>query len=187
MVEYPVRTPPLYFVVAAVLLVLAIPSAAVCVLALASGRLLDAALALVLVIVPVVYFATTGEYRTGRGAIRLSRERVEVPGARGEPIVFATRGLAVHVKRIVVRYRVALVPVADVERGFVITLASSTARRRISTLTLVDSEHTAWLLEHLERVCRGEEPYGPDRRPPPPPKRPDHYDQQLERELAALD
>lgn len=187
MVGYPVRTPPLYFVISAVLLVIALPSAVVCVLALASGRWIDGAVALALAIVPVIYFATTGEYRVGRASIRLSRERIEVPGLRGEPVVFATRGLAIDVKRVVVRFSVGLIPVGDVERGFVIELASGAARRRVSTLTLVDPGHTAWLLEDLERVSRGEEPYGPDRRPPPPPKRPDHYDEQLERELAALD
>ena len=187
MVGYPVRTPPLYFVISALLLVIALPSAGVCVLALASGRVFEAALALGLVILAIVYFATTGEYRVGRASIRLSSERVEVPGLRGEPVVFATRGLAVDVKRVVVRFSVGLIPVGDVERGFVIELASGAARRRVSTLTLVDPGHTAWLLEDLERVSRGEEPYGPDQRPPPPPKRADHYDEQLERELAALD
>jgi hypothetical protein len=187
MVEYPVRTPPLYFAISAVLLVIAIPSAVVSVLALASGRWLDAAIALALAIVPVIYLATTGEYRVGRAAFRISSERIEIPGLRGEAVVFETRGLVVHVKRVVVRYSFALVPVADVERGFVIELASGSARRRLSTLTLVEPEHTAWLLEDLERVCRGEEPFGPHRRPPPPPKAPDHYDAELERELAALD
>jgi hypothetical protein len=187
MVEYPVRTPPLYFVVSAVLLVIALPSAGVFVLALASGRWSTAVIALVLTVVPIIYLATTGEYRVGRAAVRISSERIEIPGFRGEPVVFATRGLVVHARRVVVRLRMGLVPVGEVERGFVIELVSATARRRISTLALVDSEHTGPLLEDLERVCRGEEPFGPHRRPPPPPKRPDEYDEQLERELAALD
>jgi hypothetical protein len=189
-VEYPVRTPVLYWVLAVAACALAVPLAGLGLFALAMGRWGEAALFLVFAATFVAYVASTAEYRVAAGAIRLSPHFVEVPAGRGAWLRFDARETAITTTKIVVRYRMGIVPMGDVERGHVIDLRSKRARRRISTLLLVHRWHETALLDDLGRVARGEAPLGPvgdHRARPGPPGSRDRYDDELDRELAALD
>ena len=192
-VLYPVRTPPTYWLVLAAIVMCGLAGGGLAILALVSGQHSPTILGLggLLAVVPVVYVLTTAEYRA-RGVIRLLADRVEVPGPRGEPLRFMAAGLRLRITRVAVRYKVAGIPVADVSRGAVIDLRSGALKRRISTLTLIDRDQAAALLEDLEALCRGEATGGPL---PLLPRAPvgspvgssDRLERQLERELAALD
>lgn len=101
---------------------------------------------------------------------------------------FAVPGATVTATRVVVRYLVYGIPMADVKRGVVPLLRDGRKRRRLSTLTLVDQELARAMLADIEAVLRGDAPRGPivvEPRKPPGPQ--DRVEQQLERELAALD
>jgi hypothetical protein len=189
-VEYPVHTPPLYWVVAGALVMLALTGAGLLVYMLSSGYLSWTLLGLcgLLVLVAIVYLWTTAEYRA-EGVIRLARDLVEVPGARGEPLRFPVDRLQLEMTRVKVRYSVGGVPIATMSRGTVLDLRADGLRRRISTLALVEPDHGECLLADLERVRRGEDPRGPAAfaRPPSPPRPRDALEAELDRELAALD
>lgn len=189
-VLYPVRTPPAYWFVVAALALLGAVGAGLAIYMLAQGLFswTIGGLGLLVAVVAVVYVQTTKEYRA-RGLIRVSPEFVEVPDPRGAPLRFPTAGLRLTVTRVSVRYKVSGIPVANVSRGAVIELRAGEMRRRISTLTLVDPEQAPALIADLEALVRGEAPRGPQ---PPQPRSvpvgaPDRLEQQLERELAALD
>lgn len=189
--DYPVRTPLLYWVVLGALVVLAVFG-----LGLTGATLLGGAgpgltaLAALLAIVPVVYIATTGEYRA-RGVIRLAAGEASVPDAAGRPQVFRLPGLRISTTAVEVRVRLYMVPVANVERGVVLDFREADRRRRISTLTLVDRGQQDSLLEDLARIIKGEAPRGhidvPPLRPPGAPPPSSDLEAQLDRELAALD
>ena len=190
-IDYPVRTSPLYWVVAAVLVLIGLFGLSTIGLTLLYGgpwtlTLLTA----VLVALPPIYILGTPEYRA-RGQIRVGLDAVEVPGPGDQPLRFDPRTLQLHLTRVRVRYTIAMIPVADVQRGTVLELRDGHLHRRISTLTLVHPEHASALIDDRERVRRGEPPQGPQARPldaPPPPPRPQsELERQLERELAALD
>lgn len=188
-VEYPVHTPPLYLVVTGALAVLGVAAAALLVWELAqpyrSWPLLG--LTALMIALPVIYWYSSAPYRI-RGVIRLDREYVEVPDARGVMHRFAAAKLRLHVTRMSVRYTMAGIPVARVSRGMLLDIMDDGARRRVSTLALVEPDHGEALLADLERVTRGEAPQGPYITIASGPQRPrDHYEDQLDRELAALD
>jgi len=189
-VEYPVHTPPLYWIVVGALGSLGVTGAGLIVYMLANGDLAWSLLGLcaLLCALPVLYVKTTGEYRA-RGSIRLARDLVEVPDEHGEPLRFPVARLELHVTRVRVRVTMVAVPVASVARGMVLDLRAGAVRRRISTLTLVDPGEGESLLADLERVRRGEDPRGPGAlaAPPSPPRPRDALEDQLDRELAALD
>ena len=189
-VEYPVRTPLLYWVVVGALGMLGLTSAGLLVYMLGSGHMSWTILGLcgLLIIVPIVYVWTTPEYRA-RGVIRLARDLVEVPDARGEPLRFPVEHLKFTVTYVKVRLKMGGLTVGTMSRGMVLDLRANTTRRRISTLALVDPEQGESLLADLERVQRGEEPRGPAAffTPPAPPRPRDALEAQLDRELAALD
>ncbi len=189
-VDYSVRTPPGYWAVVAALSVLGVICAGTIVWMLARGYVSWTVLLLggLITVLPVIYFKTSGEYRA-RGVVRLGVGFIEVPGERGDMLRFAVPGVAVVVTRVAVRYLVFGLPMADVSRGSVIELDDGKQRRRISTLTLLDADLAAPMLADIDAVLAGGAPRGPiaaePRRPPPGP--PDRLEQQLERELAALD
>lgn len=189
-VLYPVRTPPLYWVVVGALAMIGLAGAGLIIYMLGNGYVSWMMLGLcgLLVVVPIVYVATTGEYRA-QGVIRLDREAVEVADARGVVLRFPVERLALVVTRVKVRYKVGGIPVATVGRGMVLDLSADGVRRRISTLTLGEPEHGECLLADLERVRRGEQPRGPAAfaAPPSPPRPRDALEAELDRELAALD
>lgn len=186
-IEYPVRTPPAYWPVAVLITLLGWGGLAT---VLGAGLfhaswtilLLTAAMAAI----PPIYLLTTPEYRA-RGSIRLSVDAIEVPDAHGVPLRFDPRTAQLQLTHVTVRYSIAAIPVADVRRGTVLDLRSGDLRRRISTLTLVQPDHAAALLEDLERVRRGEPPRGPHIRPDLPPRPQSDLERQLDCELAALD
>ncbi|HEY0134493.1 MAG TPA: hypothetical protein VGB85_10445 [Nannocystis sp.] len=186
-VQYEVRTPPAYWAVVVLSCVVAAGSAALIVWMLAQGHMSWIVLVFggILTVLPAVYLGTTGEYRV-RGVVRLGVGFIEVPGGPGEVLRFAVPGTVVATTRVVVRYQMLGVPMADVKRGVVLELYEGTKRRRLSTLTLVDREYTEAMLADIAAVLRGAAPRGPvaaePRRPPA-----DRLEQQLERELAALD
>lgn len=190
-IDYPVRTPPLYWLVLALLLALSLGGLGL-VLVDGAGLLRHGGwtltlLTLAIVAIAPIYALTTGEYRA-RGHIRLTVDSIELPDARGQPLRFDPRQAELQLTRITVRYSLALIPVADIARGTVIDLRCGPLRRRLSTLTLVERDHAAALLADLERVRRGEPPQGPHARIPAPPPRPQsELERQLDRELAALD
>ena len=189
-VEYPVRTPLLYWVVIGALGTLGLTSAGLLVYMLGSGYMSWTILGLcgLLIIVPIVYVWTTPEYRA-RGVIRLARDLVEVPDARGEPLRFPVEHLKFTVAYVKVRLKMGGLTVGTMSRGMVLELRANTTRRKISTLALVDPEQGESLLADLERVRRGEDPRGPAAfmSPPSPPRPRDVLEAQLDRELAALD
>ncbi len=189
-VQYPLHTPPLYWVVVGALGMLGLASAGQLVYMLGSGYLSWTILGLcgLMVAIPIIYVVTTAEYRA-RGVIRLARDLVEVPDARGQPLRFPVDRLQLEVTRVRVRYKVAGIAVASMSRGMVLDLRADGLRRRISTLALVDPDHGECLLADLERVRRGEDPRGPAAfaRPPSPPRPRDALEAELDRELAALD
>jgi hypothetical protein len=187
---YPVRTPPAYWFVVAALAVLGAVGAGLAIYSVARGHFSWTIVGLggLLAVVAVVYVVTTKEYRA-RGIIRLTAGSVEVPDPRGAPQTFPTAGLQLEVIRVSVRYKLVGMTVADVSRGSVIVLRAGGLQRRISTLTLVDPDQAPALIADLEAIVRGEAPRGPQ---PPQPRPtpvgpPDRLEQQLERELAALD
>lgn len=188
-VSYPVRTPLLYWAVVGALVVIALFGLAAFILGLARGGfgLLDV-LALLLVAVPIVYIATTAEYRA-TGTIQLAAGEVVVPDERGRPLTLRSPGLRIAMTRVTVRVRLNYIPVGDVDRGMLVEFADATHVRRISTLTLVEPMHKDAFLADLERVLRGEPPHGPHLllRPPTPPRPKSELEAQLDRELAALD
>lgn len=189
-VQYPVRTPPAYWFVVAALVLLGAVGGGLAVYALVQGYLSPVIVGLggLLVVVAALYVWTTGEYRT-RGIIQFAADHVDVPDARGNPQRFAAAGLQITTTRVQVRYLLAGLPVADVARGTVVELRSGGRKRRISTLTLVDREQGAALLADFAALVRGEAPRGPMPVAPLPPPQgpPDRLEQELERELAALD
>jgi hypothetical protein len=192
-IDYPVRTPPAYWPVVALIVALCYGGLAY-IHAGGPGLLLHGGWTLLLLtalmaLIPPVYLLTTREYRVC-GTIRVSVDAIEVPDADGRPLRFDPRTAQLQLTRVTVRYSVAAIPVADIRRGTVIDLRSGPLRRRLSTLTLVHQDHTAALLDDLERVRRGEPPRGPYLRsdvPPPPPRPQSDLESQLDRELAALD
>ena len=189
-VVYSVRTPPGYWAVVAALSVLGAICGGYLLWMLARGYVSWIVLLLggLITVLPLIYLRTSGEYRA-RGAVRLGVGFIEVPGERGEVLRFVVPGVAVVVTRVSVRYRVFGLAMADVSRGSVIELDDGRRRRRISTLTLLDSDLAAPMLADIDAVLRGAAPRGPIAAQPrePPPGPPDRLEQQLERELAALD
>lgn len=189
-VLYPVQTQSLYWIVVGALIMIGLGSAGLLVFMLVNGLLswLLIGLCGLLVILPVIYVATTAEYRA-QGVIRLARDLVEVPDARGEPLRFPVDRLQLAVTRVKVRFTMVGLPIATVSRGMVLDLQADGVRRRISTLALVEPDHGECLLADLERVRRGEDPRGPAAfaAPPSPPRPRDALEAQLDRELAALD
>lgn len=189
-VLYPVHTPPLYWVVVGALGMLGLSSAVLLVYMLGTGYMSWTLLGLggLMVAIPIIYVLTTAEYRA-QGVIRLARDLVEVPDARGEPLRFPLDRLQLVVTRVKVRYSVGGISVATMSRGMVLDLRADGLRRRISTLALVVPDHGECLLADLERVQRGEDPRGPAAfaAPPSPPRPRDALEAQLDRELAALD
>jgi hypothetical protein len=193
-VEYPVRTPPAYWAVIAALGVIAMYFGA-SLLPLVAARMprrpsewLTLALASFFVALPALYFVASREYRA-RGALRIARDRVEIPDGLGRTTALVTTGLRIVVEPINVRVVVVFLPLPNMRRGAVITFANGLTTRRISTLTLRDPRHEALLLADLERVVRGEEPLGPNERHPARRTEavPDDLDARLDRELADFD
>lgn len=187
-VSYPVRTPPLYWAVVGVLVVFAAVGVAAFVLGLARGDfgLIDV-LALLLAVVPVVYLATTAEYRA-TGEIRLAAGEVTVPDPRGRPLTFRAPDLRISTAKVHVDVRIEAIPIARVARGVLVEFTDASRRRRISTLTLAQPEHKDALLADLDRVLRGEPPRGPHApAEPAPPASKSELEAQLDRELAAMD
>lgn len=186
-VRYPVRTPPLYrFVVGALAVIGAIGVVAFALGLARGGFAVIDVLALLLALLPVVYIATTIEYRVS-GAIELVAGAVVVPDPRGRPLVFRVPGLRIAATNIDVGVRLVAMPVARFHRGVVIEFVDAFQRRRLSTLTLAQPEHAEALLADLDRVLRGEPPRGPDL-PVAPAKGPkSELEARLDRELAALD
>lgn len=191
-VAYPVRTPPAYWPVVGVLFGLGAAAGYVCVLALVQGYFAWTIVGLggLVAVSPVIYLLTTPEYRA-RGEIRIGLEHVEVPDGRGVPIRFASARLELTVTRVVVRFKISVVPVGELPRGMVLALRDGEKRRKISTLTLADPQQAEALVADLERVRRGVAPQGPLASQGPGVRRPerprDELEAQLERELAAMD
>lgn len=188
-VDYPVRTPLLYWAVVGALAVLGAVGGAGVAWGLAHGLAspLFQFLGLLIVSLPALYFFATREYRAN-GVIRLALDGVTVPDPRGDPRRFAIPGLKVVATPVSVRVRINFIPVADFKRGVVLDLSDDAGKRRISTLTLVEPEHQEALLADLERVLRGEPPRGPHATVTFAPARPQsELEAQLDRELAALD
>jgi hypothetical protein len=189
-VDYPVRTPLLYWAVIGALVVLGLIGggllAWMAIRGVSSPML--GGLCLLIVFVPAIYYATTAEYRAA-GVLRVAADEVTVPDPRGRPLRFAIPGLQLKATAVEVHVRIMRIPVAEVERGTVLDLTDGVRRRRISTLTLVDRTHKDALLEDLQRVLRGEPPRGPhlSEGPPAPPRPKSELEAQLDRELAALD
>lgn len=187
-IEYPLRTPAIYWIVVGAMVAIALVGAGLAIYTHLHGLsgVLEV-ICLALIATPALYLRGTREYRAS-GAIKLAPGVVVVPDWRGEPIAFAADRLRLHVTRVTVRLTFLGVGVGDVSRGKVIALEAAGTRRRISTLTLVEPDHGDALIEDLERVLRGEAPRGPNApthgRPAAPP---DRYQEELERELAALD
>ena len=188
-VEYPARTPPLYLVVMCALAVLGVAGLALLVYLLTQPfySWLLFGLCAVMAALPAIYWYSSAPYRVS-GVIRLDREHVEVPDARGVTQRFVAARLLLHVTRMQVRYAVMGIPVARVNRGTLLDLSDGGPRRCVSTLALVEPDHGEALVADLERVMRGEDPQGPFIKIASGPQRPrDHYEDQLDRELAALD
>lgn len=194
MVSYPVRTPPLYWAVIALLcdgagLLAYLLGPLFFSVDLPPDRLLILGLAWIVILLPGIYFVASGEYRAGRrGAITLSLAHVEVPDTRGRPLRLPTAALSVALTHVKVRILVAGIPAGTVPRGTVIDFRAGAVRRRISTLTLATAAHAEMLLDDVARVQRGEAPLGPDRpaAPLPKPAKRDRYDDALDAELDRL-
>jgi hypothetical protein len=197
-VLYPVHTPPLYWAFVGALGMIGVAGAGFIVYTLLGGmgplaymtatRWLILGVCGLLAVLPIVYVRSTREYRV-QGAIRISRALVEVPDFRGDPLRFPVDRLVLHLIRVQVRVSMLAIPVARVSRGVILDLRADGVHRKISTLTLVDTDQAQCLLADLERVGRGEDPRGPSAfmSPPSPPRPHDALEAQLDRELAALD
>jgi len=198
-VLYPVHTPLLYWVVVGALGMIGVAGAGLLVYtlllggmgamaAMSASRWLILGVCGLLAVLPIVYVRFTREYRA-QGAIRISRALVEVPDFRGDPLRFPVDRMVLHLIRVQVRVSMIAIPVARVSRGVILDLRADGAHRRISTLTLVDTDQAQSLIADLERVGRGEDPRGPSAfmTPPSPPRPRDALEAELDRELAALD
>ena len=192
-VLYPVHTPPLYWIVVGALSMLGVACAGLLVYMLSGGYVSHLSWTIlilggIMTVLPLIYLWTTDEYRA-RGAIRLTRELVEVPDAHGNLLPFPVAHLELVVTHVKVRYTVGGIPMATVSRGKVLDLRAEGRRRRISMLALVDPDQGESLLADLERVRRGEDPRGPEAffKPPSPSRPRDALEAELDRELAALD
>lgn len=186
-IEYPVRTPSSYWLVfgAFCAVCLASVGALVPLLRVASpGQL---AIILGLLATPALYLRFTREYR-GSGSVRLAIGSIVVPDLRGRPLTFGVDHVRITVTPVTVRFTLFGLGVGDMSRGKVIEVVGPAGHRRLSTLALAEPDHGDALVDDIERVLRGEAPRGPSAppvwRPPEPLKR---YEEQLERELAALD
>lgn len=190
MVDYPVRTPLLYWAVVGALAVLGLVGGGAVAWGLTRGlhSPLLTIVGVALLALPWFYLAVTAEYRA-TGVLRLAVGEVTVPDPRGRPLRFAVPGLRIVATPVEVHVRMFMITVAEVERGVVLEFTDAHEKRRISTLTLVDREHKDGLLADLERVLRGEPPLGPHAtaRPPATPRLKSELEAQLDRELAALD
>ncbi|MBK6695022.1 MAG: hypothetical protein IPG50_22840 [Myxococcales bacterium] len=191
-VTYDVRTPRLYWAVVVVLSAVALAFALGTPLMFAkpvrgAGDWLFDLLWCFAVALPLVYVASTGEYRAS-GAVRLGQGRIEVPDASGTPTAFLLGDTAIDVREVIVRYTLLGLAVQDVARGYRIELRSANGRtRRLSTLTLVERTRTGALLADLGRMRLGFPPLGEDPMAAPKPTSRDAYDDRIDEELSKLD
>lgn len=186
-IEYPVRTPAAYWVVFGALCALCLAAVGALLPYLRLASLSQLALLLGLAVAPALYLRVSREYR-GSGAIRLALGSIVVPDLRGQPLTFTSEDVRVTVTPVTVRFTLFGIGVGDLARGKVIEVVGPAGQRRLSTLALAEPDHGEALIEDLERVLRGEAPRGPSA--PPvwrPPKPLERYEEELERELAALD
>jgi len=149
--EYRMRTPIGYWIVMALLGLLAAASLALLTfsLGLSGSRLGLQILMGALVFLPLGYWLTTPQYRIGSGAglLRILEETIEVPASSGsDPIVFRREGLELTWREVLVELRLFFIPITTIRRGALLELRSPGLRRRISTLTLVDegAEEALW-------------------------------------------
>lgn len=181
-VRYRLRTPVSYGL-------LAVPLLALCgVLAVAAAKLGGgAALALIAVAVaiPALVWVVTAPYRAWPGG-HLTFTDDEVIVRRGlRPLVLRRAdGIQAAIAQVTVQVTAALIPVATLDRGQVITIGSGSRATTLSTL-LIAPDLRAAALADVVRAVRGEPAQG--RPPPPPPASRDALDARLDAELDLAD
>ena len=180
--QYVVRTPTSFLLAAGVMWAL-FAVAAGAVVMVPDGWL--AMFAVVLAVSAVAFMRQTA-YRIGgtRGLVRFFADKVEVPSPHTRtPIAFARGDLAVHVQALRGTVVVMVVPV-PVHRSKLLTLHGGGVVRKLSTVVLADPDDEPYVLADLQRFLSGQAAVG--RREPEPAPRTAH-DDQLDRELAALE
>lgn len=133
---------------------------------------------------PLIALAATTAYRAWPGGhVTLTDDAVVVQRGR-RPVRFAhADGIEVSAQQIDVQLTAALIPVATLDRGQLVTIGGGSTRVRFSTL-LVAADQRAALLADLGRATRGLPPAGPPPAAPPPPVAPrSREDQHLDAEL----
>jgi hypothetical protein len=144
-------------------------------------------LALALCSACVAFWFGMSAYRVGggRNLIRFYADRIEVPAVRvRQPLVFLRDGLEIRVRDVVVQYRFALTPLANIKRGKLIELRRGGVTRKLSTLVLDNRHDEAALVADLGRFVAGQPAVG---RVDVAPAARTEYDDRIDRELAQLD
>ncbi|MBK9037019.1 MAG: hypothetical protein IPL61_38175 [Myxococcales bacterium] len=135
--------------------------------------------------VPVIALAATAAYRAWPGGhVTFTDDAVVVRRGRRPGRFAHADGVQVTAQQIDVQLTAALIPVATLDRGQLVTIGCGSRRVKFSTL-LVAPDDRAALLADLGRAARGEPPVG--RTPPPPPPPRTAHDALLDDELDRAD
>lgn len=166
-VRYPLRTPVIYWLGLAPLVGLC-GWLAVLATQVSGGRAV--ALLAFAAAVPLLMLAFTTPYRAWPGGhLTFTDDALVVRRGRQPVALRRADGVQVTIAQVRVQVTAALIPVATLDRGQMITLASSARSARFSTLLVAPAVRGA-LLADLARAVRGEPAQGPT--PPAPPAPP---------------
>ena len=180
--QYVVRTPVAFTLAVGLMWALAVIAAGAALMLRDTWTMLFA----IGMAIGAVAFMRQAAYQIGgiRGLVRFHADRLEVPAAAGRtPLVFARGALAVEVREMRGTVVVGVVPL-PVHRSQLVTLHGGGRVRQLSTVVLADRDDASVLVADLRRFLAGERALG--RHVPPAAPRTE-LDDQLDRELAALE
>lgn len=154
-VEYPVRTPFMYWTIVLVLVAVAAYSGRIFSKAILAGMAdpLFVGVGLVLVAVPFIYLATTGHLRA-RGVVRISPDEIVVPDWRGRPQHFPLPGTEISVVPVPFAFILFFIDpflLVFYRRVVIVELRTDGRRRTLSSLLLRRSLLRPFLAD-LDRV-----------------------------------
>ncbi len=181
-VRYRLRTPVSYWL-------LAVPLLGLCALLGVAATKLGGGTALALagfaVGLPALVFVVTAPYRAWPGG-HLTFTADEVIVRRGVRPFRLRRadGIQAAIAQVTVQVTAALIPVATLDRGQVITIGSGSRATKLSTL-LIDPDLRAAAVADVARAVRGEPAQGPT--PPTTPTPRGALDARLDAELDLAD
>jgi hypothetical protein len=195
--RYPIRTPPGYRVVLALIVLLGAGAVVTLIWAWSiphAGSSIMMFLLGFMATMPVWYFLSTKPYRIagGKGEIAMYADRIEVVTGAGS-LVFPASTILIGATPQVVQYRAfGVIPLGERRVGTLVVLASASQRFLFSSKLFADDEWLPGFLDDVTRVHTGQPPLGPrvpERPKPAKPSTPDGYDYEaeLDRELRNVD